>query len=144
MAFGNKDRAASDNQSGTNLNLIGRGTVIVGGITASSSIRIEGEIKGKVVCHDLVTIGSSGTVEGDVDAKNIIVGGKVIGNLSAQDKLVLETRSSVNGDVRARRLVIDEGALFEGRCAMKEPKDKQLIITENPNKDLSESKVAKG
>jgi cytoskeletal protein CcmA (bactofilin family) len=144
MAFGNKDRDITDSQSGTNLNLIGRGTVIVGTITASSSIRIEGEIKGKVICHDLVTIGATGTVEGDVDAKNIIVGGKVSGNLSAQDKMVLEAKSSICGDVRARRLVVDEGAMFDGRCSMKESKEKQLVITENPNMGLSEAKVAKG
>ena len=144
MAFGNKERNGSDVSSGTNLNLIGRGTVIVGTITASSSIRIEGEIKGKIVCHDLVTVGATGTVEGDVDAKNIIIGGKVAGNLSAQDKLVLETKSTITGDIRARRLVIDEGALFEGHCSMKESKEKQLIMTENPNMELSEAKVAKG
>ncbi len=132
----------NDIQSGTNLNLIGRGTVIVGTITASSSIRIEGEIKGKVVCHDLVTIGASGAVEGDIDAKNLVIGGKVNGNLSAQDKLVMEAKSSVSGDIRARRLVVDEGATFEGRCSMKETKEKPLVLTDNPN--LGEMKIAKG
>lgn len=129
-------------QSGTNLNLIGRGTVIVGSITASSSIRVEGEIKGKVVCHDLVTVGSTGNVEGDVDAKNIVIGGKVNGNISAQDKLVMEAKSSVAGDIRARRLVVDEGATFEGKCSMKETKEKPLIIADNPA--VGEMKIVKG
>jgi cytoskeletal protein CcmA (bactofilin family) len=132
----------NDTQSGTNLNLIGRGTVIIGTITASSSIRIEGEIKGKVVCHDLVTVGASGSIEGDIDAKNLVIGGKVNGNLSAQDKLVMEPKSTVSGDIRARRLVVDEGATFEGNCSMKDIKDKPLIMTENPT--LGEMKIAKG
>lgn len=129
-------------QSGTNLNLIGRGTVIVGSISASSSIRVEGEIKGKVVCHDLVTVGSSGNVEGDVDAKNLVIGGKVNGNISAQDKLVMEAKSNVTGDIRARRLVVDEGATFDGTCSMKEPKEKPLVITDNPA--VGEMKIMKG
>ena len=132
----------NDIQSGTNLNLIGRGTVILGTITASSSIRIEGEIKGKVVCHDLVTVGASGSMEGDIDAKNLVIGGKVNGNLSAQDKLVMEPKSTVSGDIRARRLVVDEGATFEGNCSMKDIKDKPLIMTENPT--IGEMKIAKG
>ena len=132
----------NDIQSGTNLNLIGRGTVILGTITASSSIRIEGEIKGKVVCHDLVTVGASGSMEGDIDAKNLVIGGKVNGNLSAQDKLVMEPKSTVSGDIRARRLVMDEGATFEGNCSMKDIKDKPLIMTENPT--IGEMKIAKG
>lgn len=129
-------------QSGTNLNLIGRGTVIVGSITASASIRIEGEIKGKVVCHDLVTVGSSGNVDGDIDAKNIVIGGKVSGNISAQDKLVMEAKSSVSGDIRARRLVVDEGATFEGKCSMKETKEKAVIL--NDNSAVGEMKMVKG
>lgn len=132
----------NDIQSGMNLNLIGRGTVIVGTITASSSIRIEGEIKGKVVCHDLVTVGSTGSVEGDIDAKNLVIGGRVNGNLSAQDKLVMEAKSGVTGDIRARRLVVDEGATFEGKCSMKETKEKSLIMTDNPG--VGEMKIAKG
>lgn len=132
----------NDIQSGMNLNLIGRGTVIVGTITASSSIRIEGEIKGKVVCHDLVTVGSTGSVEGDIDAKNLVIGGRVNGNLSAQDKLVMEAKSGVTGDIRARRLVVDEGATFEGKCSMKEIKEKSLIMTDNPG--VGEMKIAKG
>ncbi|MBL7993828.1 polymer-forming cytoskeletal protein [bacterium] len=132
----------NENQSGTNLNLIGRGTVIVGAITASSSIRIEGEIKGKVVCHDLVTVGSTGNVEGDIDAKNIVIGGKVSGNISAQDKLVMEAKSGVMGDLRARRLVVDEGATFDGKCSMKAAKDKPLIISDNPS--AGEMKIVKG
>ncbi len=132
----------NDIQSGMNLNLIGRGTMIVGTITASSSIRIEGEIKGKVVCHDLVTVGSTGSVEGDIDAKNLVIGGRVNGNLSAQDKLVMEAKSGVTGDIRARRLVVDEGATFEGKCSMKEIKEKSLIMTDNPG--VGEMKIAKG
>lgn len=120
MALTNKDRSGSE---GGGLNLIGRGTVITGSITTSASIRVEGEIRGKVVSNDLVTIGNTGLIEGDVEAKNVVVGGRVSGNLTAQDKLVLEAKCTVNGDIRARRLVIDEGAFFDGQCAMRETKE---------------------
>ena len=127
---------------GANFNLIGRGTVMIGSITASSSVRIEGEVKGKVVCHDLVTIGSSGAIEGDVDAKNLVVGGRVLGNVSAQEKLVMEAQSSVTGDIRAKKLVVQEGASFDGRCSMKETKDKSMTMADAPKEN--ELKIVKG
>lgn len=139
MAFGSKDNP-QETPTGSGLNLIGRGTSIIGTIQSASSIRIEGEIKGQVICHDLVTVGGTGVIEGDVTAKNVVIGGKVIGNLVVQEKLVLEAKSIVTGDIKARRLVIDEGATFDGQCAMK---DNGLVMTENPNKDSMESKLKK-
>jgi len=116
MAF-NKDKNGSDSV-GPGLNLIGRGTSITGTITSASSVRIEGEVKGQVNCQDLVTVGATGSVEGDINAKNAVIGGVVAGNLTIQEKLVLEAKCSVSGDIKARRLVIDEGAVFDGQCLM--------------------------
>ncbi len=124
MSFGTSKEKNGPEQGGHSLNLIGRGTVIIGSISASASIRVEGEIKGQVASQDLVTIGNTGVVEGDVEAKNIVVGGRVNGNLTAQEKLVLEAKCSVSGDIRARRLVVDEGALYEGKCAMRDNREK--------------------
>ncbi|HMV27057.1 polymer-forming cytoskeletal protein [bacterium] len=139
MAFGEKN---TNNTAGAGLNLISRGTVINGNISASTSIRIEGEIKGKIVCHDAVTIGTTGMVEGDIDAKSVIVGGKVIGNVTSQDRLMMESRSGIQGNIKARRLVVEEGAVFEGRCSMKDTKDKPLVINENANRDMFEEPEA--
>ncbi len=130
--MGSKDKGSSEPSTGSGLNLIGRGTSITGTIRSSSSIRIEGEIKGQVQCQDLVTLGATGLVEGDVQAKNVVIGGKVVGNLIVQEKLVLEPKCNVQGDIKARRLVIDEGATFEGNCLMK---DTNLVINEAPKKD---------
>jgi cytoskeletal protein CcmA (bactofilin family) len=134
--IGSKEKGSSDQPTGSGLNLIGRGTSITGTIRSSSSVRIEGEIKGQVQCQDLVTLGSTGTVEGDIQAKNVVIGGKVVGNMVVQEKLVLEPKCHVQGDIKARRLVIDEGATFEGNCSMK---DTNLVISETLKKDAANS-----
>ncbi len=130
MAFSKQDGI-----SGAGLNLISRGTVITGSISASASLRIEGEIKGKIVCHDNVTVGATGVVEGDVDAKSVIVGGKIFGNVTSQDRLILESQAGITGNIRAKRLLIEEGAFFDGKCSMKEIKDKPLTVVD---KDMFE------
>jgi cytoskeletal protein CcmA (bactofilin family) len=41
--------------------------------------------------------------------------------VTATEKLVLEGKSVMKGDIRAARLVVDEGAVFDGQCAMSGP-----------------------
>jgi cytoskeletal protein CcmA (bactofilin family) len=109
--------------SSTELNFFGGGTVVEGTIRANNSVRIDGRIKGKLICKNTLTIGVNGEIEGDVEAKNAIVGGKIKGKIKVAEKLVLEAKSILIGDLKASKLLIDEGAVFEGTSDMgkKEP-----------------------
>jgi cytoskeletal protein CcmA (bactofilin family) len=109
---------AMKNENGSELSLITVGMVIEGKLQASGSVRIDGQIKGDVVVTQNVSLGSSGNVEGNITAKGVTVGGTVHGTILAQEKLVLESKAVVRGDIKAVKLVIDEGALFDGRCMM--------------------------
>lgn len=103
------------------LSLVGSNTVIEGKITTEGSIRIDGKLVGDLVAKANAAIGLSGVIEGTVLASNISLAGKVTGSLTANEKLVLESKASVKGDIRASRLVVDEGAVFDGHCAMTTP-----------------------
>jgi len=102
----------------TELNFIGRGTIIDGNIKTESSIRVDGAIKGKLICKNTVTVGDGGRIEGDVQAVNAIVGGKIKGKIIVSEKLVLESKSSLVGELKAKKLIIDEGSVFEGTSDM--------------------------
>jgi cytoskeletal protein CcmA (bactofilin family) len=105
-------------ESASDLNLIGAGTVLEGKIKSPSNVRIDGKVVGEIIAAQGVAVGPSGDVDGNISAKNISVGGKVRGAMVAQEKLVLESKASVRGDIRAAKLVIDEGAVFDGKCVM--------------------------
>lgn len=105
-------------ESGSDLNLIAAGTVFEGKLKASGSIRVDGRIVGDVVATQNISVGTSGDVEGNLNAKGVTIGGKVRGSVIAQEKLVFESKAVVKGDIRAARLVVDEGATFDGKCAM--------------------------
>lgn len=100
------------------LSLIGTGTVVQGKIMTEGSIRIDGAIVGDVTAKENAAIGSSGTLEGNLRAKNVSLAGEVKGTVSASEKLILESKSVLRGDIRASKLVVDEGAMFDGQCSM--------------------------
>lgn len=102
----------------TELNFIGRGTTIDGNIKTESSIRVDGSIKGKLICKNTVTVGAGGVIEGDIQAVNAIIGGRIKGKIIVNEKLVLESKSSLIGELKAKKLIIDEGSVFEGTSDM--------------------------
>jgi cytoskeletal protein CcmA (bactofilin family) len=104
--------------SSTELNFLGSGTVIDGTIRATNSVRIDGKVKGKLICKNTLTVGVNGVIEGEVEAKNAIVGGNIKGKIKVAEKLVLEAKSTLIGDLKASKLLIDEGAVFEGTSDM--------------------------
>lgn len=100
------------------LNIIGAGTVIEGKLRSQGSVRIDGKMTGDISSTENVAVGPTGEVEGTVTAKNVTIGGKIRGTVTASEKLVFEGKAVVKGDIRSSKLVIDEGALFDGKCTM--------------------------
>ena len=117
--LGKKDDSAITGSGDLNT-LIGKGTVLEGKIVVNSSVRIDGKIKGDVKTNDSLVIGKQGEIEGEIIAKNAVVGGKVTGKINAQGKVVLESNAIFKGEMKAARLVIDDGAVFDGQCTMKD------------------------
>lgn len=100
------------------LSLVGVGSVVEGTIRTEGGIRVDGKVVGEIVAKSNAAVGPEGVIEGSLSARTISVAGKVQGNLIAMEKLTLEAKSIVSGDIRASRLVVDEGAMFDGKCAM--------------------------
>lgn len=100
--------------------MVGKGSVIQGDMRVQSSLRVDGKVNGNITATDTVQIGREGEVEGHIHARHAYLAGRVSGNILTQGKVVLETRAVVLGDIRAMRLVVEEGAVFNGKCIMKE------------------------
>ena len=110
----------ADKNGSSVLSLIGVGTVVEGRITTDGSVRIDGRLVGDLASKSNITIGAGGSVEGNVTGTSISLAGRVVGTVLASEKLTLEPKSVVHGDIRAKRLVVDEGAVFDGKCIMTE------------------------
>lgn len=111
---------ANTSSNATELNFIGKGTIIDGNLKTESSIRIDGTLKGKLICKATLTLGENGRIDGDIQAMNAIIGGQIKGKITVAEKLVLEAKSSLVGELKAKKLIIDEGAVFDGTAEMVE------------------------
>ncbi len=100
--------------AGSNMNRIGRGTVIEGDIDAEGSIRIDGIIKGNLNCKARVIIGAEGKIEGTVTCQEMEVIGKFNGTLDVKDTLTLRNTADVDGTITYNKLVVDNGASLTG------------------------------
>lgn len=109
---------ADKKRGNDDLSLVGAGTLIEGKIKTDGSIRVDGTLIGEIVAKASAAIGLTGAVEGGVMAKNVTIAGKVKGTVTATEKLTLEGKSITRGDIRASKLIVDEGATFDGQCAM--------------------------
>ncbi|MFP4502042.1 MAG: polymer-forming cytoskeletal protein [Candidatus Hydrogenedentota bacterium] len=103
------------------VSIIGPGTTISGEVHSEGTIRIEGQVSGRVQCADSIVVNESGKVKADIIGGQVIIGGEVHGNVYAQDRLEILAGGKVIGDITAPRVSIAEGVLFEGKCAMKPP-----------------------
>lgn len=105
-------------ETGSDLNLIAAGTVFEGKLKTPGSIRVDGKVIGDITASQSISVGTSGEIEGNLSAASVTIGGKLKGSAIAQEKLVFESKAVVKGDIRAAKLVVDEGAQFDGKCAM--------------------------
>ncbi len=98
--------------------LLGQGSEISGDFTAQGSARIDGDVDGNVTVTGTLIVGATGSIAGNISAKAAIVGGEVIGNITAPEKTELAPTARVFGDIATTVIVIDEKAIFQGRCDM--------------------------
>jgi cytoskeletal protein CcmA (bactofilin family) len=106
--------------------IIGQDTIVQGTLKSKGSIRVDGRLEGGILEAAGVIIGTTGQVQGDVNAKNIIIGGKVTGNVTASQSLEIQTKAQVLGDIHTAVLSINEGSLFEGHCIMSAEQNKVI------------------
>ncbi len=117
--FGSKKDNTQDpalEQIGT---IIGPGAVVGGPITTQDSARIDGEVNGDVSVTGALIVGQAGRITGSVSAVNAYIAGEVTGNIFVpQGKVEISDTGKVIGDVSCTGIIIDENAVFQGKCDM--------------------------
>jgi cytoskeletal protein CcmA (bactofilin family) len=94
---------------------LGASITIKGRISGDEDLKTDGKVEGPVtLSNHRFTVGASARVEGEVQAREIIVYGNVKGQLSAQDRIEIKKDSSVLGDLSTPRIMIEDGAYFKG------------------------------
>ena len=115
--------------------IIGKDTVITGTLDVKGALRVDGTVKGKIICSDCVTIGATGVVEAEVEANTAIIAGHMIGNVMTTEQIELQAKCEMEGDIRAKSLVIEQGAIFCGACNMKDTRPSLGFLNEQNEAD---------
>ena len=118
--FGSKPRG----DTGEGMTLIGEEAFFHGTLSAKGSLRVEGVFEGDISDAIDVEVGARGRILGNVAAEALTVAGEVVGNVVASRFVELLPTARLSGDVRTPKLRVDEGAFFDGVCAMGEGSDK--------------------
>lgn len=98
--------------------MLGKGSDFQGDFTAEGSARVDGNVNGNVRVTGTLIVGSGGKISGSVEAQAAVIGGEVLGGITAPEKTELTATAKVLGDVSTKVIVIDEHAVFQGRCDM--------------------------
>lgn len=99
--------------------LIGSGTSIVGDITFSGGLRVDGEVTGNVSSLDgqpaTLVVSEHARIEGKVSVSHAVVNGTIVGPVRALEFLELQAKARVTGDVEYTSIEIHLGAIVQGR-----------------------------
>ena len=99
------------------VSVVGPGTRIEGTVVAAGSLRVEGEVKGKITAEREVTLSPQGRVEANIQAGSIVLAGQVKGNLAAKGDVSLPADSRLDGNIRAHN--VDVGGVVKGNIVGK-------------------------
>jgi cytoskeletal protein CcmA (bactofilin family) len=89
-----------------------------GELSAQEDLIVQGSVEGSITHTQSLTIGTDGTMKGDIRARVIVIDGKVEGDLYATESVNIRATAKVKGNVFAPRVGISEGAFFQGQIEM--------------------------
>lgn len=106
--------------------------VTVGDLETEGTLRLDGKLRGSIRKADLVILGESAEVEGDVTAREVIVGGTVLGNIEAAERAEVQATAVVTGDITAGTVLIHEGGAVRGRMLVRAHEERARAMRPTP------------
>lgn len=99
--------------------IIGQGTEVEGHIRFSGGLHIDGKVTGDVCGQSeegcALTLGKTGTVEGNLDVAHVVLDGRVVGDVRAARRAQLAPGARIEGALYYGVLEMVEGAEVNGR-----------------------------
>lgn len=110
--------AAAAADLGPRASVLGPTLRFKGELSASEDLILQGSVEGSITHTQSLTVGTDGSMKGDIRARVIIIDGKVDGDLYATESVNIRATAKVRGNVFAPKVGISEGAFFQGQVEM--------------------------
>jgi cytoskeletal protein CcmA (bactofilin family) len=105
---------------------------VVGDLETEGTLRIDGKLRGSIRRADLVILGATAEIEGDVVAREVIVAGAVIGNIDAAERAEVQATAVVTGDISTGAVLIHEGGAVRGRLLVRAHEERARAMRPTP------------
>lgn len=89
-----------------------------GTYNSARDLRVEGQVKGTIVCKGTLHVSQGAVVKAAVEAEAISVAGELEGEITCRGRMELLQTGRVKGEISTQSLVIHEGAVYEGDLEM--------------------------
>ena len=122
---------------------LNRGISVKGEVSFKDTLRIDGRFEGAIRSGKTLIVGESADVNAEIEVDSLYVSGRLRGQAKAANRIELSQSARVESDLNTGVLVVEEGAVFEGRCTMnKESRTGPREVEERiaKLKDVSSSK----
>ncbi|HEY0514772.1 MAG TPA: polymer-forming cytoskeletal protein [Thermoanaerobaculia bacterium] len=94
------------------------GSHLQGELRFDASFRVDGRLTGTVESEGDLIVGASGEIDGEIRVGQVFVSGTLRGKVQALRKVQIAPSGKVFAEIDTPALVIEDGATFEGSCAM--------------------------
>lgn len=99
--------------------MIGPSIIIKGEVTGAEDLLIQGKVEGNINLNgNQVSVGESGEVCANIQAKVVKIDGKVTGDITGNEKVIISRSGHVHGNIVAPRVTLEDGAIFKGSIDM--------------------------
>ena len=100
--------------------LLGPGTTIEGTVEFENTVRLEGNVVGKIFSTDgKLIIGETAVVNGEITVNIAVIMGRVNGKIKARKRVEVYPPGRIEGDIQSPAVLIESGVIFNGNCSMK-------------------------
>ncbi|HPE29271.1 MAG TPA: polymer-forming cytoskeletal protein [Candidatus Mcinerneyibacteriales bacterium] len=91
---------------------------IEGTLNVEHGITISGRFKGNIKAGGKVIVSSTGEIQADIEADELVTAGKITGNVTAKKRTVIHSTGSIIGKLKTDKLLLEEGGLLNGDINM--------------------------
>jgi cytoskeletal protein CcmA (bactofilin family) len=109
-----------NNLNKTNCAFIGEGVVFKGSIAAAEKLVILGTVEGQVEARELL-VGANGIVKGNVSVDQAYIQGTILENIEAKVCLRLSQTGRIEGTAVYGEIEIEKGGMLIGRVSERSP-----------------------
>jgi cytoskeletal protein CcmA (bactofilin family) len=97
-------------------------------LSGSETVVINGALLGDIDLDAALIIGETGSVVGNIRARNVEISGKVKGSILCERTAYLTSTAYLRGVISTKALKTDEGARINGQCRMEDERAEQIAI----------------